>query len=73
MPLPSRKSCSPGVEGKDEVEALEDRTEVGDYRTLLSLALIGGRVAWLGDHSFVNIAQRRKDPPWITPSPGAIG
>ena len=48
---------SPGVEGKDEVEVSEDRTEVGDYRILLSLALRKGRMAGVGDNLFVNIAQ----------------
>ena len=57
MPLPSRMSCSPGVEGKDKVEASEDRTEVGDYRIFPSLALQKGRMAWVGDNLFVNIAQ----------------
>ena len=49
--------CSPGVEGKGEAEAPDDRTEVADYRILPSLALKKGRMAWVGHNLFVNIAQ----------------
>ena len=46
MPLPSRKSCSPGVEGKDEVEGGEERAEVGEEIVLPTLVLEEGRMAW---------------------------
>ena len=61
-PLPSRTPRNPGVRRKDEVEALDGRSKVGDSRTLLSMALRGGRMAWSSTQLFVNIAQQRKDP-----------
>ena len=54
MPLPSRTPRNPGVRRKDKVEALDGRVKVGDSRTLLSMALREGRMAWSSTQLFVD-------------------